>query len=32
MEYIQSLSGTHFDPQAVELFIKVMSEKGNNKA
>lgn len=32
MEYIQSLSGTHFDPQAIELFIKVMSEKGNNKA
>jgi putative nucleotidyltransferase with HDIG domain len=27
MGHIQSLSGTHFDPQAVELFNKMMNEK-----
>jgi HD-GYP domain-containing protein (c-di-GMP phosphodiesterase class II) len=27
MDYIQSNAGTHFDPQAVELFLKLMSEK-----
>jgi HD-GYP domain-containing protein (c-di-GMP phosphodiesterase class II) len=25
-EYIKSLAGTHFDPRAVELFFKVLSE------
>ncbi len=25
-EYIKSLTGTHFDPRAVELFFKVLSE------
>jgi PAS domain S-box-containing protein len=26
LEYIRSLAGTHFDPEAVELFLKVMNE------
>jgi HD-GYP domain-containing protein (c-di-GMP phosphodiesterase class II) len=27
LEYIRAQSGTHFDPQAVDLFLLVMSEK-----
>jgi HD-GYP domain-containing protein (c-di-GMP phosphodiesterase class II) len=26
LEHIRSLAGTHFDPEAVELFLKVMNE------
>jgi HD-GYP domain-containing protein (c-di-GMP phosphodiesterase class II) len=26
--HIRSLSGTHFDPEAVEVFLKVMNEGG----
>jgi HD-GYP domain-containing protein (c-di-GMP phosphodiesterase class II) len=25
-EHIRSLAGTHFDPKAVEVFLKVMNE------
>jgi len=27
LEHIRSLAGTHFDPKAVELFLRVVSEK-----
>jgi response regulator RpfG family c-di-GMP phosphodiesterase len=30
IEHIKSLSGTHFDPKAVELFLKMMSENEQN--
>ena len=30
LEYIRSQSGTHFDPQVVDLFLLVMSEKKHN--
>ncbi|AEV28040.1 PAS domain S-box [Sphaerochaeta pleomorpha str. Grapes] len=29
-DYIQSLSGTHFDPDAVDLFLKTIKEQGEN--
>jgi len=29
IEHIQSLSGTHFDPKAVELFLNMMNEEKN---
>jgi len=30
IEHIKSLSGTHFDPKAVELFLKVLNEDEKN--
>ncbi len=31
MDHIQSLSGTHFDPKAVDLFVKLISAKASSK-
>jgi len=32
LEYIQSLSGTYFDPKATELFLKMMERDGQNSS
>ena len=32
LEHIRTLAGTHFDPKAVELFLRVVSEKTNEPA